>query len=152
MKVEKIDHIAIIVEDLEKAREFFADLFETEYVGPREVKGVDIRNLRCPLGIELITSLSPDGPTARTLASRGEGVAMVLLQGNPLPNGFHSMLSTKVFGEKAEVIELFLTTNHGILSLRLSQLMVRDLFFKVCWKNTGGARALRKFLFRSPYY
>jgi methylmalonyl-CoA epimerase len=80
MKVEKIDHVAILVKDLEKAGKFFADLLDTEFAGPNEIKELDIRNLMSPEGIELVTPLTPDGPTARTLAQRGEGVTLISLE------------------------------------------------------------------------
>ena len=79
MKVEKIHHVSIMVKDLEKAGKFFADLFDTEFSGPHEQKALDVRFLSSPLGINLATPLSLDGPSARTLDRRGEGLAMLVL-------------------------------------------------------------------------
>lgn len=80
MKVEKIDHIAIRVKDLEKASKFFSDLLGIEFSGPNENKGADIRSVASPVGIALTEPLSPDGPSARALERRGEGLAMLSLQ------------------------------------------------------------------------
>ena len=80
MKVEKISHVVILVKDLEKAREFFAGLFDTEFSGPSELKEADVRTSVSPLGIELVTPLSADGPSARTLERRGEGLAILAVE------------------------------------------------------------------------
>jgi len=80
MKAEKIDHVTIVVKDLEGAGKFFADLFGIEFTGPSENPGLDTRELHCPLGIELIAPLTPDGPVARNLERRGEGLTQFALQ------------------------------------------------------------------------
>ena len=79
MKVEKIHHVSIMVKDLEKAGKFLGDLFGTEFSGPHESKELDVRFLTSPLGINLVIPLSPDGPSARALDRRGEGVSMLVL-------------------------------------------------------------------------
>jgi len=80
MKVEKIDHVSIVVKDIEKVAKFYADLFETEFTGPGEHKELDVTSLRSPIGIELVSPLTPDGATARTLERRGEGVYLISLK------------------------------------------------------------------------
>jgi len=80
MKAEKIDHVAILVKDLEKAGKLYADLFGTEFSGPNENKDLDIRNLMSPIGIELVTPLSSDGVLARNLEKRGEGLYLLSLK------------------------------------------------------------------------
>ncbi len=80
MKAEKINNIAILVKDLEQAGKLFADLFGTEFNGPYENKELDIRRLMSPIGIALVTSLTPDGVMARTLANRGEGMYVLSLK------------------------------------------------------------------------
>ena len=79
MKVKGISHVVIMVKDLEKARGFFADLFGTEFEAPGELKEADIRNSMSPIGIELVTPLSADGPSAQTLERRGEGMVLLAL-------------------------------------------------------------------------
>ncbi|MFC1943778.1 VOC family protein [Chloroflexota bacterium] len=94
MKVEKIDHVGIMVKDLEKAGRFFADLFEVEFTGPSENPGQDIRNMMSrPLGIELISPLTPDGPNARTLENRGEGLSLLSLKVQNLEEAVAEMKS-----------------------------------------------------------
>ena len=80
MKVEKIDHVAINVKDLRKAAQFFADLLGTEFSSPAVFKELDLTSLVDPLGIELVEPLTPDGPTARAIEQRGEGISLLSLK------------------------------------------------------------------------
>lgn len=79
MKIEKIGYVTIRVKDLEGAGKFFADLFDIEFTSPGENPELDVRNLIGPF-MELISPLTPDGPVARTLERRGEGLALVSLR------------------------------------------------------------------------
>ena len=79
MKVQGIHHITILVKDLEAAGKLYSDLFGLKFKGPGMVQETDIRNLICPEGINLVSPLSPNGATARTLERRGEGLAFLAL-------------------------------------------------------------------------
>ena len=74
MKIERIDHIAILVKNLEKAERFFGELFETKFTVLGERSEFDIRNAIDPSGIELVASLLSDGEMAEVIRKRGEGV------------------------------------------------------------------------------
>ena len=80
MKVEKIDHVMIFVRDLERARKFFADLLDTEFSEPVKVKEADAISSMDPLGLELVTPLTPDGVSAKAMERRGEGLALLSLK------------------------------------------------------------------------
>ena len=80
MKAERLDRIYIFVRDLEKARNFFADLLDTEFSEPVEFKEIDMRASISPLRIALAESLTPDGWVAKTIERRGEGIAIVALK------------------------------------------------------------------------
>jgi len=80
MKVEKIDHIGIMVKDLEEAIKFFADLFETEFTKIVESKELDVRSFMAPLGVEIGGSLTLDGVDAKVMESRGEGLHVLSLK------------------------------------------------------------------------
>ena len=109
MKAEKIDHVTITVRDLEGASKFFADLFGAEFTGPGENPGLDIRNLISSLGIELITPLTPDGPVARNLERRGEGLTQFALQVPNLEDAVAEMKSKGIrqVGETGKNIAVF---------------------------------------------
>jgi len=93
MKVENIDHIMIEVRDLEGASKFFADLLGTEFSNLGEIKEVDARSSIEPLGIELVEPLTPDGPTARAIESKGEGLSLLSLKVANLEEGVAEMKS-----------------------------------------------------------
>jgi len=80
MKVEKINHVAIMVKDLDEAGRFFSDLLNIKFKGPNEAKEADVKNLMSDVGIELVAPLSPDRPAAKTLERRGEGLATLVLK------------------------------------------------------------------------
>jgi methylmalonyl-CoA/ethylmalonyl-CoA epimerase len=79
MKVQKIHHVSVLVRDLEKAGKLYSDLFGIEFDGPYEQEALDVRYLSSSLGLNLAAPLTPDGPTARTLDRKGEGLAMLVL-------------------------------------------------------------------------
>lgn len=74
MKVERIDHIHIAVRDMDKAVEFFSEIFETNFGDAVEVPEFNIQGKLCPLGIELVASTSPDGAVNQFIQRRGEGL------------------------------------------------------------------------------
>ena len=74
MKVEKIDHIHILVKDLERAMRFFSDILGTKFIGP-----IDRRPERpCRyafdgLGLELVSPTSADDHWGPVMEKQGEG-------------------------------------------------------------------------------
>jgi len=82
MKALKIDHIGIAVNDLEKSLEFYEALGMkadgTEVVEEQKVKVAFL-----PTGdseIELLESTSEDGPIARHIEKKGEGIQHLALR------------------------------------------------------------------------
>ena len=92
MKVQKIDHVSIMVQDLEKAHKLFSDLFG-EFDGPNESPETDVKNYMSSLGIELVTPLTPDGASAKLLERKGEGFVMLVLQVSNLEEAIAEMES-----------------------------------------------------------
>ena len=81
MKFEKLDHVGIMVKDLEKASKFFADLFDTEFnIYDRDTESDVNTSMSRPIGIQLATPRAPDGAAAKTLEHRGEGLIMLSLK------------------------------------------------------------------------
>ncbi len=80
MKVDRVSHVAILVKDLEKTSKFFGELFNTKFTGPTELKEADVKTMASPIGIEIVSPLTPDGPTSKTLERRGEGLAMLAIR------------------------------------------------------------------------
>ena len=79
MTVEKVNHIAILVKDLEKAAKDYSDLLSIEFPEPHDSQAIDMRVSRSSVGIELVAPLSPDGALAKTIERRGEGMMLVTL-------------------------------------------------------------------------
>ncbi len=75
--LEKIDHIGVAVKDLEAALKIFRDCLGLEMTGVEEVAEQKVKVAFLPVGeskIELLQSTDPQGPVARFIESRGEGV------------------------------------------------------------------------------
>jgi len=82
----RIDHVAIIVRNIEQALAFYRD---TLGIIPREIKEVPTEQVRIaflPMGgpggseIELIEPTNPDSSLARFLEKRGEGLHHICLE------------------------------------------------------------------------
>jgi len=77
MKVKKIDHIGIAVKNLDETMKFYADALGLKTVATEVVEDQKVRIAFIPVGdseVELIESTSPDGPVAKFIESRGEGL------------------------------------------------------------------------------
>jgi len=82
----RIDHVAIIVRNIEQALAFYRD---TLGITPREIKEVPPEQVRIAFlpmggpggsGIELIEPTNPDSSLARFLEKRGEGLHHICLE------------------------------------------------------------------------
>ncbi len=80
MKINKIDHICIAVKNLDEARATWEKILgkgpDDEYVDEPEKIRV-ARYWLGGVGFELMESTTPDGPVARHIEKRGEGVMIV---------------------------------------------------------------------------
>ena len=79
MKVQKIHHVSVLVKDLEKASKLYSQLFGIEFDGPYDQEDLDVRFMSSSIGLNLASPLTPDGPTAKSLERRGEGLSMLVL-------------------------------------------------------------------------
>ena len=97
MKVEKIDHIAIRVRNLEEAKTFFGNLLETRFIDFGEFPELDIRSAIEPsLGMELVEPLTPSGPLAREIDRKGEGLTLLSLKVSNLEQAVAKMKSAGI--------------------------------------------------------
>jgi methylmalonyl-CoA/ethylmalonyl-CoA epimerase len=77
MKVLKIDHLGIAVHSIEEARKLFQDTLGLEFEGSETVAEQKVTTAFFPVGdseVELLESTAPDGPIAKYLEKRGEGI------------------------------------------------------------------------------
>ncbi|WP_372714026.1 methylmalonyl-CoA epimerase [Ilyobacter sp.] len=80
MKALKVDHIGIAVKDLDSVVKFYEDVMGIPLHGIETVEEQKVRVAFMPVGdteIELLESTSPDGPIAKFIEKKGEGVQHV---------------------------------------------------------------------------
>lgn len=77
MKVLKVDHIGIAVESLEESLAVYQGLLGLELHGTETVEEQKVKTAFLPLGdteIELLASTDPEGPIAKFIAAKGQGI------------------------------------------------------------------------------
>ena len=77
MKVLKIDHLGIAVNSIEEAKKLFHDILGLKFEGTETVEEQKVTTAFFPVGdseVELLESTAPDGPIAKYLEKRGEGI------------------------------------------------------------------------------
>lgn len=75
--IRRLDHIGIAVKDLETVLGLYSKGFGLSPAGVETVPDHQVKTAFLPVGethLELLQSLSPDGPIGRFVARRGEGV------------------------------------------------------------------------------
>ena len=78
-----IEHIGIAVTSIEEARKLYSDVFGLEVGETEIVEGQKIRVAWVPVGntkIELLESTDPEGPIAKHIEKRGEGIHHLALE------------------------------------------------------------------------
>jgi methylmalonyl-CoA/ethylmalonyl-CoA epimerase len=77
MKVLKIDHLGIAVNNIGEAKKLFHDILGLKFEGTETVQEQKVTTAFFPVGeseVELLESTAPDGPIAKYLEKRGEGI------------------------------------------------------------------------------
>ena len=81
--LEKIDHLGVAAKDLNAVRAFYTEKLGMTCVGEEVVAEQKVRVAFLPLGetnIELLESTASDGPIAKFLDQKGEGVHHVAIR------------------------------------------------------------------------
>lgn len=77
MKVLKVDHIGIAVKSIDAAKKLYQDVLGLDYAGSETVEEQKVTTAFLPVGeseVELLESTAPDGPVAKYIEKRGEGI------------------------------------------------------------------------------
>ena len=77
MKTEKIEHIGIAVRSIEEAKKFYENVLGLKCYLIEEVPDQKVKTAFFLVGgtkIELLESTGPDGPVAKFIEKRGEGI------------------------------------------------------------------------------
>ena len=77
MRVLKIDHIGIAVTSIDAGKNFWTEALGLEFEGLETVAEQKVTTAFFPVGeseVELLESTAPDGPVARYIEKKGEGI------------------------------------------------------------------------------
>ena len=80
MKILKIDHLGIAVKSIEECKNFWTDVLGLEFEGSETVEEQKVTTAFFPVGqseVELLESTAPEGPIAKYLEKKGEGIQHV---------------------------------------------------------------------------
>ena len=92
--IKKIDHIGIAVTSIEKTSEFFSKILGLKVTGEELIEEQKVKVAFLPLGdseLELLESTSPDGPIARFIEKKGEGIQHIAFQVDNLEKGLKKL-------------------------------------------------------------
>ncbi|MFC2047781.1 VOC family protein [Chloroflexota bacterium] len=78
MKKEKIvgniDHLVMVVRSIEKAKPFFSELLDMQFMDVEVSEEWGFRSVMSPSGVELLEPTHPDSDAAKFIDKRGEGL------------------------------------------------------------------------------
>ena len=77
MKVMKVDHIGVAVENLDAALAVYSGILGLELKGTEVVEEQKVKTAFLPIGgseIELLESTDPEGPIGKFIAAKGQGM------------------------------------------------------------------------------
>ncbi len=127
MRIAHVEHIGIAVRNLAEAVPFYERLLGTPCYATEEVADQKVRTAFFRVGqtkVELLESTAPDGPIAKFLAQRGEGVHHVAFA---VPNVAEALTSAERSGadpieknpragaEGLQIAFLHPKSTHGVL-------------------------------------
>jgi methylmalonyl-CoA/ethylmalonyl-CoA epimerase len=77
MKIKHIDHIGIAVKSIDEGKKFYTDILGLAMVKTEVIEEQKVKTGFLPISdseLELLESTAPDGPVAKYIESRGEGI------------------------------------------------------------------------------
>jgi len=87
MQALKLDHIGIAVKDIGAALKFYADTLGLTLEGEEVISEQKVRTAFLPIGdteVELLESTEPDGPVAKFIEKKGEGIQHIAFKVNDI--------------------------------------------------------------------
>jgi methylmalonyl-CoA/ethylmalonyl-CoA epimerase len=87
METKKIEHIGIAVKNLEESVKYYENIFGLKCYAIEEVKDQKVKTAFFKIGetkLELLESTQPDGPIAKFIEKKGEGVHHIAFAVNDL--------------------------------------------------------------------
>ena len=80
MKILKIDHLGIAVSSIDDKKSFWTEALGLRFEGTETIEQQKVTTAFLPVGeseVELLESTAPDGPVAKYIEKRGEGIQHV---------------------------------------------------------------------------
>ena len=77
MKILKIDHLGIAVNSIDEGKDFWSGVLGLDFEGAETVTEQKVTTAFFPVGeseVELLESTAPDGPVAKYIEKRGQGI------------------------------------------------------------------------------
>jgi len=92
--VRKVDHIGVAVSNLEEALKVYTDVLGLKLHGTEVVEEQKVRVAFMPVGdteIELLESTDPEGPIAKFIEKRGEGIQHIAFKVDDIEEALEQM-------------------------------------------------------------
>lgn len=97
--IEKIDHIGIAVKSIDDVLDFYRDALGLDLEGTEIVEDQKVKTAFLPVGeseFELLESTSPDGPIAKFIEKKGEGIQHISLKVDDIEKALKEMKENDV--------------------------------------------------------
>ena len=94
MNVKKVDHIGIAVKNLDETLKFYQDILGLECMGTEVVEEQKVRVAFLPVGdteVELLESTDADGPIAKFIEKKGEGIQHIAFRVDNIEEAIETM-------------------------------------------------------------
>ena len=127
MKILKIDHLGIAVHSINEAKKIFQDVLGLQFLGTETIEEQKVTTAFFPVGdseVELLESTDPEGPIAKYLEKRGEGIQHIAFRVENLEEALAELKERgiKLIDEKprhgaggAKIAFLHPKATHGVL-------------------------------------
>ncbi len=127
MKILKIDHIGVAVNSIDETKRFWGDVLGLEFEGSEVVEEQKVTTAFFPVGdseVELLESTALDGPIARYLEKKGEGIQHIAFRVENVEKALEELKEKgiKLIDEKprkgaggAKIAFLHPRSTHGVL-------------------------------------
>ncbi len=127
MKIVKIDHLGIAVNSIDEGKNFFSDILGLKFEGSETVKEQKVTTAFFPVGdseVELLESTAPDGPVAKYIEKKGEGIQHIAFRVENIEDALSELKEkgVRLIDEKprkgaggAKIAFLHPKSTHGVL-------------------------------------
>lgn len=99
MKIKNVDHIGVAVKSITEAARFYTEILGITMSGTETVADQKAKVAFLPVddtNIELLESTEPDGPVAKFIESRGEGIHHIALRVENIEEALETLKSKGV--------------------------------------------------------